>query len=173
MGHSRKKKTVNTKKKGGVGVKRLYTDLWFSQWLSGKESPCQCRRDTGSIADGEDPTCHGASKPVCHNYWTCALEPGSCNCWAHVPQLRKPTHPRASTPQEKPPQWEARAPQLESSPHSPQLEKSLCSNDDSAQPKIKINFKILYTHLIRRHLGERVNDLGEKMNGPSEEYTIQ
>ena len=20
-----------------------------------------------------------------HNYWTCALEPGSCNCWAHMP----------------------------------------------------------------------------------------
>ena len=87
-----------------------------------------------------------------------------------MPQLRKPTHPRASAPQEKPPQGEARAPQ-----HSPQLEKSLCSNDDPAQPKIKIkkNFKILYTHLIRRHLGERVNDLGEKMNGPSEEYMIQ
>ena len=39
--------------------------------------------------------------------------------------------------------------------------------------KIKKNFKILYTHLIRRHLGERVNDLGGKMNGPSEEYMIQ
>ena len=28
----------------------------------------------------EDPTCHGAAKPVRHNYW------------AHVPQLLKPTH---------------------------------------------------------------------------------
>ena len=27
----------------------------------------------------EDPTCHGATKPVCHNYWACALEHGSCN----------------------------------------------------------------------------------------------
>ena len=27
----------------------------------------------------EDPTCHGATKPVCHNYWTCALEPASHN----------------------------------------------------------------------------------------------
>ena len=35
----------------------------------------------------EDPTCHGATKPVCHNHWACALEPGSCNYWAHVPQL--------------------------------------------------------------------------------------
>ncbi|KAJ8791477.1 hypothetical protein J1605_004282 [Eschrichtius robustus] len=23
----------------------------------------------------EDPTCHGATKPVRHNYWACALEP--------------------------------------------------------------------------------------------------
>ena len=28
----------------------------------------------------EDPTCHGATKPTCHNYW------------AHVPQLLKSTH---------------------------------------------------------------------------------
>ena len=40
----------------------------------------------------EDPTCRGATKPVHHNYWACA--------------------PRACAPQqEKPPQWEARAPQ--------------------------------------------------------------
>ena len=39
---------------------------------------------------GEDPTCRGASKPVRHNYWTCALEPASHNYWAHVPQLLKP-----------------------------------------------------------------------------------
>ena len=38
----------------------------------------------------EDPTCHGAAKPVCHNYWACALEPASHNYWAHVPQLLKP-----------------------------------------------------------------------------------
>ena len=38
----------------------------------------------------EDPTCRGAAKPVCHNYWACTLEPVSHNYWAHVPQLRKP-----------------------------------------------------------------------------------
>ena len=38
----------------------------------------------------EDPTCRGATKPVCHNYWACALEPMSHNCWARVPQLLKP-----------------------------------------------------------------------------------
>ena len=73
----------------------------------------------------EDLTCRGATKPVCHNYW------------AHVPQLLKPAHPRARalqllspraatteahTPracapqQEKPPQWEARAPQQRVAP---------------------------------------------------------
>ena len=38
----------------------------------------------------EDPTCHGATKPVHHNYWACALEPASHNYWAGVPQLLKP-----------------------------------------------------------------------------------
>ena len=40
----------------------------------------------------EDPTCRGATKPVRHNYWACALEPASHNYWAHVPQLLKPAH---------------------------------------------------------------------------------
>ena len=65
----------------------------------------------------EDPTCHGAIKPMCHNYWACALEPESWKYWAHVLQLLKPEHPRAHAPkQEKPPKWEARVPQLESGP---------------------------------------------------------
>ena len=38
----------------------------------------------------EEPTCHGATKPVCHNYWACALGPMSHNYWARVPQLLKP-----------------------------------------------------------------------------------
>ena len=38
----------------------------------------------------EDPTCRGATKPMRHNYWACALEPASHNYWAHVPQLLKP-----------------------------------------------------------------------------------
>ena len=40
---------------------------------------------------GEDPTCRGVAGLVLHNYWACALEPASHNCWAHVPQLLKPT----------------------------------------------------------------------------------
>ena len=38
----------------------------------------------------EDPTCCGATKPVHHSYWACALDPASHNYWAHVPQLLKP-----------------------------------------------------------------------------------
>ena len=41
----------------------------------------------------EDPTCRGATKPVRHNYWACALEPASHNYWAHMPQLLKPVRP--------------------------------------------------------------------------------
>ena len=30
----------------------------------------------------EDPTCHGATKPVHHSYWSCTLEPMSHNYWS-------------------------------------------------------------------------------------------
>ena len=45
----------------------------------------------------KDPTCCGATKPLRHNYW------------AHMPRARAPQH-------EKPPQWEARAPQRRVTP---------------------------------------------------------
>ena len=38
----------------------------------------------------EDSTCRRATKPVCHDQWTCALEPASHNYSTHVPQLLKP-----------------------------------------------------------------------------------
>ena len=38
----------------------------------------------------EDPTCSRATKPVCHNYWACTLEPASRNYRALMPQLLKP-----------------------------------------------------------------------------------
>ena len=38
----------------------------------------------------EDPTCRGATRSMCHNYWACALEPVSHNYWACEPQLLKP-----------------------------------------------------------------------------------
>ena len=57
----------------------------------------------------EDPTCHGATKPMRHNYWACALEPISHNYWAHVPRVH-------ALQQENPPQWEARARQRRVAP---------------------------------------------------------
>ena len=60
----------------------------------------------------EDPTCRGAKKPVCHNYWACALECTSHNYWARHATTTEACVPRAHTPQQrKPPQWEACAPQ--------------------------------------------------------------
>ena len=72
----------------------------------------------------EDPTCRRAAKPMCHNYWACALEPASHNYWARVPQLLSPCAatteartPRAHAPQqEKPPQGETRTPQQRVAP---------------------------------------------------------
>ena len=56
----------------------------------------------------EDPTCCGATKPMRHNYWACALEPACHNYWACVPQLLKPAclepvlHSKRSHCDEKP-----------------------------------------------------------------------
>ena len=93
----------------------------------------------------EDPTCHGATKPVHHNYWSPhALEPVRSNYWAHMLQLLKPARSRACVPQVRSPHDatteahtpRARAPQQEatamrspctatkSSPRSPRIEKA-------------------------------------------------
>ena len=53
----------------------------------------------------EDSTCHQDAKPMYHNY--CAHQPRA-----------------GALQQEKPPQWEAHAPQLESSPCLLRLEKA-------------------------------------------------
>ena len=91
----------------------------------------------------EDPTCCRATKPVHHNYWACALEPGSCNYWAPVPL--KPVRPRAHPlQQEEPLQWEVHALQLESSPHSLQLEKARAAMKTQHSQKQNIIHKIIF-----------------------------
>ena len=66
----------------------------------------------------EDPTCHGATKPMLHNNRALTRETMLHN--------------------QKPPQWEARASQLNSSPHVLQLEKALhAAMKTHPQPKIK------------------------------------
>ena len=82
-----------------------------------KNSPANAE-DTGSIPAQEYPTCHRATKCVCHNYWACALEPGSSSYW----NLCVPcSH---ALQQETPLQWEARTQQLERRPCSLQRRPS-------------------------------------------------
>ena len=59
----------------------------MAQWLRIR-LPMQGTRVRALVR--EDPTCGGATKPVRHNYWACALEPVSHSYWARMPQLLKP-----------------------------------------------------------------------------------
>ena len=81
-----------------------YVYLWFQSWapltilalikilnftaslVAQCKRACQCKRL------GFDPwsTCCRATKPMCHNYWAWALDPGTRNYCAHVPQLWGP-----------------------------------------------------------------------------------
>ena len=82
----------------------------------------------------KDHTCGRTAKPMHHSYWALVL------------QLLKSMCPRACAPQ-----WEAtprRSPGTarKSSPRSPQLEKSPCSNKDPAQPKINMDMELTAPH---------------------------
>ena len=57
---------------GCLYQKFLKRILGFLLCLSGKESTCQCRRCQVRSLIQEDPTCPGATKLLCHNYWACA-----------------------------------------------------------------------------------------------------
>ena len=97
----------------------------------------------------EDATWRRAAGVVCYHCWACAPEPRGHKSWAHVLQLQKPMHAWAWAPQkEKPPQWDAGLWQLESSPHSPQLEESPSSSEHPAQPKVNNFFKNQENYLL-------------------------
>ena len=79
-------------------------EVWASlvaQWLRIR-LPMQGTRVWALVR--EDPTCHGATKPLRHNYWACALEPASHNYWACEPRAH-------ALQQEKQLQWETCAQQ--------------------------------------------------------------
>ena len=81
---------LNIKKRTDNSIKK-WEDLGtflVAQWLRIR-LPMQGTRVWALVREG--PTCRGATKPVRHDYWACALEPMSHNYWAHVPQLLKPT----------------------------------------------------------------------------------
>ena len=91
---------------------------------------------TGSHRVGHDRSALEAAaattttEPVLHSPGAATTEPMWWDYWS-------PRHPRAHAAQEKPLQWEASTLPLESSSCSLQLEKKVCSNEDSAQPKIR------------------------------------
>ena len=66
----------------------------------------------------EDPTCRGATRPVGHSCWACAS--GAC-----------------ALQQERPWQWEARAPRWRVVPARCKSKKPSHRNEDPMQPKIK------------------------------------
>ena len=73
----------------------------------------------------EDPTCRGATKPMHHNYWACALKLASHNYWACMPQLLKPArlepvlHNKRSDRNEKPAHRKEEQPPLAATRESP------------------------------------------------------
>ena len=87
-----------------INNKRARTSQ-VAQWLRIR-LPMQGTRGWALV--WEDPTCHGATKPMCHNGWVCALESASRSYWARAPQLLKPTclepvlHHKRSHRNEKP-----------------------------------------------------------------------
>ena len=91
-----------------------------------------------------DPTCCTATKPMCHNYWACALELGDRNCWTYTLLLLKPMHPWACVLQQEATAMRSLYTAIEGSPDLLQLEKNLHSNEDPAQPKINKQKKIFF-----------------------------
>ena len=111
--------------------------LWGFPGGSVVKTPPANVRNTSLIPDLGRSTCLGATKPVSHICWACALGPGNQKYWVHILQLLKPVGPRdCALQQERLPQWEVLPPQLESSPCLLQLEKSLHRNEDPAQPQM-------------------------------------
>ena len=104
-----------------------------AQWLRIR-LPVQGTRDQSLVR--EDPTCSGATKPVHHNYWACALEPVSHNYWARASQLQKPTclepllRNKRSHHNEKPTYHKEEWPPLATT------RESQCTATDPTQPKI-------------------------------------
>ena len=68
---------------------KSYINMGFPGSSAWKNPPANVG-DIGLIPGLRDLTCCGATKPVCCNYWVCALGPGICNYWACARQLLKP-----------------------------------------------------------------------------------
>ena len=98
-------------------IKKKKNHWGLPWWFSGKESAWRCWRHEFNSWSRKIPTYCRATKLVCHNYWACALEPGSRKYWVHVLQLLMLGRPWARAPwQEKPLCWKVGASQLVSKP---------------------------------------------------------
>ena len=96
----------------------------------------------------KNPTCLRATKPASHNYWVWAQDPQALS---PRPAAPGPVCPGARAPrQEKPLQWDARTPQLESGPYSPRP-GTRRGSEDPAQPKIN-KYLIVKKNSLKRSL---------------------
>ena len=87
----------------------------------------------------EDPTCHGATKPMRHNYWACALEPESHNYWSPHSTTTEACAPRACALHATREATAIRSlcTATKSSPHLPQLEKVIAQQQRPDRAKNK------------------------------------
>ena len=119
-----------------VRRRMLLLSLALKEWegfLDGSvvKNPLANAGDTGFISGPGRSHMPPTTEPVRHNYRAFALEPRSLNYCVHMWQLLKPVPTREATAMGSP-----HTPQLESSPRSSQLEKSLCRKEDPAQSKM-------------------------------------
>ena len=77
----------------------MYASL-VAQWL-GIRLPMQRTRVRALVQ--EDPTCRGATKPVRHNYWACALDPREPQLLSPHATTTEARVPRAHAPQQEKP----------------------------------------------------------------------
>ena len=91
----------------------------------------------------EDPTCHTATKPMHHNYCTCALKPRN----SYWPMCTR----HCAMPTGEATVLRGLCTATRVAPSFSQLEKSLCSNEDPAQPKInKYNYIYIKERIFLR-----------------------
>ena len=87
-----KKTSWDLERWGWKAEYRQYAIFTLQSWVSlvaqmVKNWPAMQETRVGSLI-WEDPTCLGATKPLPHNYWACALEPGAFTKEATTIRLR-------------------------------------------------------------------------------------
>ena len=117
-----------------IVIKICYRASLVAQWW---RTPLPMQETAVWSLIWKDSTCRGAAKPMCHHYWACALEPGRLNYWS--PCTLEPGFATRDTTTVR-----SLHTTLESRPYSWQLEKSLSSSEDPAQPKISKQIKSFF-----------------------------